>query len=72
MGISVVENKIKVAPADSTKLNKDKNYLIQNCAVCKKEMQIVAGSVTFGGKWYHRDCYDSIPKSVHRNLIEDF
>jgi len=72
MGISVVENKIKVEPADNTKLNKDKNYLVENCAVCKQEMQLGAGSITFEGKWYHKDCYDSIPKSVNRNLIEDF
>ena len=46
--------------ADDTNLNKEKNYLVQNCEVCHKEMQLVAGSVTFGGKWYHKDCYDSI------------
>ncbi|GEM_PF-6681369 len=62
----MAENKILVKPADDTKLNKARNYLVENCAACKQEMQLVAGSVTFGGKWYHRDCYDSIPTRVHR------
>jgi len=64
-------NKILVKPTDNTKL-KARNYLVENCAVCKQEMQLVAGSVTFGGKWYHRNCYDSIPTHVNMNLIEDF
>jgi len=67
----MVANETKAGPEDDTKL-KGKNYLVQNCAVCKQEMQLGAGSITFEGKWYHKDCYDSIPKSVNRNLIEDF
>ena len=72
MRIFMVGDKILVEPAGNTKLNKDRNYLIENCAVCKQEMELMAGSVTFGGKWYHRSCYDSIPAHVNMNLIEDF
>ena len=54
----MVANEIK---PDDTNF-KAKNYLVQNCEVCHIEMQLVAGSVTFGGKWYHKDCYDSISK----------
>jgi len=59
----MVANEIKAEPADDTNF-KARNYLVQNCEVCHQEMQLVAGSVTFGGKWYHKDCYDSIPNSV--------
>ena len=65
-------NKTEVEPVDNTKLNKDKNYLIQNCAVCKQEMQLDTGSVTLAGKWYHKDCYDNVQPHTNRNLIEDF
>ncbi|TLX66323.1 MAG: hypothetical protein E6L00_01720 [Thaumarchaeota archaeon] len=69
----MVANKIEAEPADNTKLNKkDKNYLIENCAVCHQELKLVAGAIIFGDKWYHKDCYDSIPERVNRNLIEDF
>lgn len=60
MGNAMVANKKEPKPSDSIKLNKkERNYLIQNCAVCHQEMQLGAGSITFEGKWYHRDCYDS-------------
>ena len=66
-------NKAEVKPADHTRLDtQEKNYLIQNCAVCKQEMQLVAGSVTLAGKWYHKDCYDNFQPRTNRNLIEDF
>ncbi len=33
------------------------NYLIQRCAFCKQEMLLVAGSIIYGGKWYHENCF---------------
>ena len=62
MGDFMVANEIKAKPEDDTK-SKARNYLEQNCEVCHQEMQLVAGSVTFGGKWYHKDCYDSLSRS---------
>ncbi|GEM_PF-5289136 len=37
-----------------------KNYLLQTCAYCKKEMKLVEGDIICGNKWYHKDCFSFI------------
>ena len=34
-----------------------KNYLIETCEYCKKIMILVEGSVIYGDKWYHQECW---------------
>jgi len=67
----MVANEINTRSLDN-KTFKVRNYLVQNCAVCKQEMELVAGSIIFGNKWYHKDCYDTIQPRISRKLIEDF
>jgi hypothetical protein len=38
----------------------DHNFLIQKCSYCNEEMELVAGSVIFGDKWYHSSCWKSL------------
>lgn len=38
----------------------EKNYLLVKCALCTKDMILTEGSVIFGSKWYHVNCFDNI------------
>ena len=40
----------------------DRNFLIQMCSLCNKEMILVEGATICGEKWYHKDCWQSITK----------
>jgi hypothetical protein len=35
----------------------EKNYLLVKCSLCTKDMILTEGSVIFGNKWYHDDCF---------------
>ena len=41
----------------------EKNYLLVKCALCTKDMMLTDGSVIFGSKWYHENCFDNILRS---------
>ena len=36
----------------------EKNYLLVKCALCTKDMILTEGSIIFGSKWYHGNCFD--------------
>ena len=38
----------------------DKNFLVQICFLCNKEMILAEGATIYGEKWYHKDCWQSI------------
>lgn len=38
----------------------EKNYLLVKCALCTKDMMLTEGSIIFGSKWYHGNCFDNI------------
>ena len=50
------------AQCDST-IEADKNFLLVKCALCAKDMLLTEGSVIFGSKWYHGNCFDDISRS---------
>jgi len=37
-----------------------KNYLLQICEYCKKNMELVEGDIIYGNRWYHKDCFSFI------------
>ena len=41
----------------------EKNYLSVKCALCTKNMMLTEGSIIFGSKWYHDNCFDSFLSS---------
>ncbi len=41
----------------------EKNYLFVKCVLCTKNMILTEGSIIFGSKWYHDDCFDNILSS---------
>jgi len=44
----------------------EKNYLLVKCNFCAKDMILTEGSIIFGNKWYHENCFSniSIPKPL--------
>ena len=42
----------------------EKNYLLVKCNLCAKDMMLTEGSVIFGNKWYHENCFSNISKSI--------
>jgi len=42
----------------------EKNYLLAKCALCAKDMILTEGSIIFGNKWYHENCFSNISKSI--------
>jgi hypothetical protein len=42
--------------------------LLARCAFCKKIMPIAEGSIIFGNKWYHQDCFNT-PRDVPKLTI---
>ena len=38
----------------------EKNYLLVKCALCARDMMLTEGSIIFGSKWYHGNCFDNI------------
>jgi hypothetical protein len=39
---------------------KTRNFLVQKCASCNKDMELVEGVIIYGHEWYHGDCWNSI------------
>lgn len=37
--------------------SKTKNFLIQKCASCNKQMYVSEGDSIFGGNWFHYSCW---------------
>ena len=35
----------------------EKNYLLVKCNLCVKDMILTEGSIIFGNKWYHENCF---------------
>jgi hypothetical protein len=35
----------------------NRNFLLQKCGECGREVSIEAGDVLEGGRWYHRGCW---------------
>ena len=42
----------------------EKNYLLVKCNFCAKDMILTEGSIIFGNKWYHENCFSNISKSI--------
>ena len=42
----------------------EKNYLLVKCALCTKDMTLTEGSIIFGSKWYHENCFNCITRST--------
>ncbi len=40
-------------------LDTNHNFLVQKCAFCDKEMELVEGTIIFGDLWYHNSCWKS-------------
>ena len=38
--------------------------LVQVCGRCNEEMVLVEGDTIFGDKWYHKNCWESITKTM--------
>ena len=38
----------------------EKNYLLVKCNLCTKDMILTEGSIIFGNKWYHENCFSNI------------
>lgn len=52
----------------------EKNFLLVKCALCAKDMMLTEGSIIFGSKWYHGNCFDIIrskPIFVNESKIHD-
>ena len=58
----------------------EKNYLLVKCTLCAKDMILTEGSVIFGNKWYHENCFSNlnsadfckrIKNEVRHNKYED-
>lgn len=41
----------------------EKNFLLVKCALCAKDMMLTEGSVIFGSKWYHENCFVNVLNS---------
>lgn len=41
----------------------EKNFLLVKCALCAKDMMLTDGSIIFGSKWYHENCFNYITRS---------
>ena len=41
----------------------EKNYLLVKCALCTKDMILTEGSIIFGSKWYHENCFSYITRT---------
>ncbi|MEK6931034.1 MAG: hypothetical protein AABZ37_02535 [Thermoproteota archaeon] len=50
---------ISHAECEST-IGVEKNHLLVKCALCAKDMMLTDGSIIFGSKWYHGNCFDNI------------
>ena len=42
----------------------EKNYLLVKCNLCVKDMMLTEGSIIFGNKWYHENCFSNVSKSI--------
>lgn len=42
----------------------EKNYLLVKCNLCTKDMMLTEGSVIFGNKWYHENCFANIVNPI--------
>ena len=38
----------------------EKNYLLVKCNLCAKDMILTEGSIIFGNKWYHENCFSNL------------
>ncbi|TAK17559.1 MAG: hypothetical protein EPO37_06705 [Nitrosarchaeum sp.] len=38
----------------------EKNYLLVKCNFCAKDMTLTEGSIIFGNKWYHENCFSNL------------
>jgi len=38
---------------------KTASFVVQRCAICDSEFELVAGDIILGDKWYHRSCWES-------------
>ena len=41
---------------------KTRNFLVQKCSLCNKDMELVEGDTIYGHKWYHGECWSSVAK----------
>ena len=41
-----------------------KNFLIQKCASCEKEMHVGEGDTIYGGNWFHDSCWKRIENNI--------
>jgi hypothetical protein len=33
-------------------------FMVHKCAICDGKVELIAGNVIFGDKWYHRSCWE--------------
>ncbi len=50
---------ISYAECDPT-IGIEKNYLLVKCNLCAKDMMLTEGSIIFGNKWYHDECFSNL------------
>lgn len=43
---------------------KTKNFLIQKCASCGKEMHVSEGDIIYGRNWYHYSCWKKVENNI--------
>jgi len=60
--IQPVESNFQFANDQIHVAMQDKNFLVQMCSLCNKEMTLGEGATIYGEKWYHKDCWQSITK----------
>jgi hypothetical protein len=46
-----------------------RNFLVQTCTLCKKQISLDVGDVVFGEKWYHGACWELAERVSEPELV---
>jgi len=50
----------KVAENPLDTISKEtRKFVVQKCDICSRTVELIAGDVIFGDKWYHNSCWKS-------------
>ena len=52
-----------------TSLLQEKNFIIQKCSHCHKEMSIGTGDIIFGEKWFHLLCWRKEENYINEHTL---
>jgi len=47
-----------------TQSKETRKFVIQKCTICNGTVELVAGDVIFGDKWYHSSCWKPEKKNT--------